>query len=120
MHYSFLADLVLLAHALFVLFVLLGGLLVRRWPRLAILHIPAVIWGVAVELGGWVCPLTHLENRYRRLAGESGYGGSCIRRYLEPILYPLGLTERLQYLLGLLLLAINLAVYIHAWRRCRR
>lgn len=120
MYHAVAADLVLLAHALFVLFVLLGGVLVLRHPPLAFWHLPAVVWGVLIELGGCVCPLTHLEIRFRRLAGESGYGGSCIGHYLEPILYPLGLTERLQYLLALLLLAVNLALYLRLWRSRHR
>jgi hypothetical protein len=114
------ADLLLLAHALFVLFVLLGGILALRHPPLAVWHLPAVVWGVLMELSGWVCPLTQLENRFRRLGGEAGYGGSCIEHYLQPILYPIGLTERLQYLLALLLVTVNLAVYLRLWWRRHR
>jgi len=120
MPYAFLADLVLLVHALFVLFVLFGWLAVLHRPRLAVFHLPAVVWGVAIEVGGWVCPLTHLENRFRRLAGESGYEGSCIGHYLEPILYPDGLTKEFQLLLGVLLLSFNLVIYLHIWRKRRR
>jgi hypothetical protein len=120
MLHALLADLVLLAHALFVLFVLLGGFLVLRRPWFAICHLPAVIWGVVIELGGCVCPLTYLENHFRRLGGESGYGTTCIEHYLEPILYPMGLTAHVQLLLGMLLLSVNLAVYVTVWRRRRR
>ena len=120
MPYSLLADLAMLVHGLFVLFVVCGGLAVVRWPQLVWLHLPASAWGVVIELGGWVCPLTYLENHWRRLAGESGYAGSYIRHYLEPVLYPLGLTRTGQVLLGVLALLINLAVYAVLLRRLRR
>jgi hypothetical protein len=120
MSYSLLADLVMLVHGLYVLFVVCGGLAVLRWTWLARLHLPAAVWGVLIELGGWVCPLTYLENFWRQLAGESGYTGSYIRHYLEPVLYPLGLTRTTQVFLGLLALLLNLAVYTVLLQRLRR
>src|SRR5689334_12324882 len=119
MPYALLADLVVLLHASFVLFVLCGGLLVLRWPWLARLHLPAALWGVAIELGGWVCPLTFLENRLRRLGGESGYAGTFIQQYLEPLLYPLGLGRNTQFLFALIAFSLNLAIYVSLWRRNR-
>jgi len=74
-NYRLLADSVLLAHAAFVAFVVLGGLLALRWPRLAWLHLPAATWGAGIEFAGGICPLTPLENHWRRLAGEQGYAG---------------------------------------------
>lgn len=120
MLYALLADLVVLLHASFVLFVLFGGLLALRWPRMVWLHLPAALWGVAIELGGWVCPLTYLENYLRSLGGESGYAGSFIERYLEPLLYPLGLGRSTQLIFALIVFSINLAVYAHVWRQRRR
>lgn len=120
MSYTLLADLALLTHAMFVLFVVCGGLAVFHWPRLAWLHLPAAIWGTVVELMGWVCPLTHLENHWRRLGGETGYGGSCIQHYLEPLLYPLGLTARNQLLIGLGVLVLNAVIYLRLWRKVTR
>jgi uncharacterized protein DUF2784 len=117
MPYALLADLLVLVHVLFVLFVILGGVAVLRWPRLAWLHLPAAAWGVAIELGGWLCPLTYLENRYRRLGGAAGYGGGFIEHCLEPLLYPLGLTEHTQLALGLTALVVNLCLYLRLWRR---
>ena len=115
----FLADAVLLLHLGFVLFVAFGGLLAIRWPRLAWIHIPAVLWGVAVELCGWYCPLTPLENTLREQAGRTGYEGDFIARYLLPLLYPDGLTRTAQVTLGLAALLLNLAIYTIAWRRQR-
>lgn len=120
MIYELLADLTVLVHALFVIFVVGGGVLVIRWPKLVWLHLPAACWGVAIELGGWVCPLTHLENYWRQQAGLTGYGGTFIQQYLEPLLYPLGLSPQRQVLLGVLALLINMIVYGCLWRKKRR
>ncbi len=119
MLYETLADLVVIVHGLFVLFVVFGGLAALRWQRLAWLHVPAAVWGTAIELEGWVCPLTYVENYLRHLAGESGYATSFIEQYLEPLLYPLGLTPRSQVFLGLGALLINMTIYAVYWRRRR-
>lgn len=119
MLYGALADLSVFIHALFVLFAVFGGLAVLRWKRLAWAHLPAAVWGVAIELGGWVCPLTYLENHFRRLAGETGYQGGFIERYLEPLLYPLGLTQRSQIFFGVAAFLINLVLYSIVWRRAK-
>jgi len=108
-----LADLVVLLHLAFILFVVFGGLLVLRRRRLMWLHLPVVVWGAAIEFVGWVCPLTPLENRLRAAAGEAGYSGGCIEHYLIPLIYPEGLTRELQWLLGALVLLVNALVY---WR----
>lgn len=107
------ADAVVLVHLLFILFVLGGGLLVLRWPRLALLHLPAATWGVAVELLHLYCPLTPLENHLRQAAGQAGYEGGFIEHYLIPLIYPAGLTPQIQLWLGGVVLLINGSVY--AW-----
>jgi hypothetical protein len=114
---SWLADLVVVVHAGFVLFVVAGGLLVLRWRRLAWLHLPAAGWGSYIEFANKICPLTPLEQRLRRAAGEAGYSGGFIEHYLEPILYPLGLDRRMQIALGTLALGVNLCIYVWLWRR---
>jgi hypothetical protein len=116
---SLLADLVLLLHAAFIVFVLLGGLLVLRWPRLVWLHLPCMAWGVLIELAGWICPLTPLENRLREAAGQGGYGDSFLGHYLIPLIYPPGLTPAIQYLLAAILVMVNGAVYTLVWRHRR-
>ena len=116
---SLLADLVVAVHFLFVLFVVFGGLLVLRWPRLAYLHIPAAIWGAAIEFGGWICPLTPLEQWLRRQAGDAAYSGGFIEHYILPLLYPSALTRSLQITLGLSVLAVNLIIYAYAFRKRR-
>ena len=90
--YRFLADATALLHLLFVVFVMAGGLLVLRWPRVAWAHVPAAVWGVLVEAMGWVCPLTPLEDRFRLLAGGTASHGDFVARYILPVLYPDRLT----------------------------
>jgi len=109
--FSVAADLVASLHFAFVVFVLLGGLLVVRWPQWAWLHLPAVAWGVSIELMGWLCPLTPLENRLRNEAGLAGYEGGFVEHYLLPVLYPESLTRSVQIVLGLLVLLINVGLY---------
>jgi len=102
------------------LFVIFGGFLLRRWPGLIYAHIPADIWGVLIEFGGWVCPLTPLENSLRMRGGEAGYRGDFVDHYLIPILYPHGLTRNIQGLLGTLVLVINIVAYALYFRSKRR
>jgi hypothetical protein len=115
--YGWLADLVVLLHLAFVAFVLAGGLLVWRWPRLAWIHLPCAAWGAFVELAGWICPLTPLENRLRQAAGEAGFEGGFIEHYVIPLLYPGNLTRATQVALGLLVIGANVLVYASVWRR---
>lgn len=111
MWYRRAADLVLLVHLAFVLFVVLGGLLVLRRPRLAWVHVPVAVWGALIEFAGWVCPLTPLENWLRHRGGEAGYAGGFVDHYVVATLYPAGLTRGFQYVLGAFVLALNAAVY---------
>jgi Protein of Unknown function (DUF2784) len=117
--YGVLADAVLLVHFAFLLFVLFGGLLVLRRPRLAWLHLPLMLWGVLVEYAGIICPLTPLENRFRLRAGQTGYRGGFIEHYITGLMYPERLTRPAQLLLGTLLLGLNLAIYRELIRRRR-
>ena len=114
-----LADFVVIVHLSFVLFVVLGGLLVLRWPRAAWAHLPAAAWGALIEFGGWICPLTPLENLLRTRAGEVAYSGGFVEQYILPALYPLGLTRTTQAMIGLFVLLVNGVVYTVAIRRKR-
>jgi Protein of Unknown function (DUF2784) len=111
MAYRVLADLVVGVHVLFVVFVLAGGLLALRWPWVAAAHLPAAVWGALIEFRGWICPLTPLEKSLRASAGQAGYQGGFIDHYLLPVLYPAGLTQRVQVVLGSLVIAVNVVVY---------
>lgn len=118
--YNLLADLTVLAHFLFIVFVICGGLLVIRWPKTAFIHLPAAAWGAIVEFFGWICPLTPLENHFRNLAGYNQYSGDFILRYLIPVIYPENLTTTIQTFLGILVIIINVFVYIIAIRKHRQ
>jgi hypothetical protein len=113
------ADAVLVIHLAFVVFVLVGGVLVLRRGIWALVHLPAVAWGTYTELCGTICPLTPLENSLRRSAGAAGYDGGFVEHYLIPLIYPAGLTPRVQVVLGLVVLAVNVPVYALAWRKGR-
>jgi hypothetical protein len=113
------ADLVLVLHLAFVAFVVLGGLLVLRWPRFAWLHVPAVLWGAVVELTGWVCPLTPLEDVLRGSGGSATNGDDFLERLLVPLLYPDWLTREVQLVLGIGVLVLNAAVYVAVVARRR-
>lgn len=120
MSYRLGADAVLILHLSFIVFVLLGGLLVA-WKRyLLLLHLPAVAWGIFVELTGRLCPLTHWENHLRKLAGGAGYESSFVEQYLLPLIYPSWLSVPVQYLLAAVVVMVNLAIYgwvLWRWRR---
>src|SRR5256885_5675200 len=117
--YRVLADLVLILHLGFVVFVVFGGLLVLRWPAAMTLHIPAAVWGVLIEFTGWVCPLTPLENWLRVRGGEMGFRGGFIEHYIQPLLYPSGLTRATQIVLGSLVVLLNLTAYSIVLSRSR-
>jgi len=116
------ADIVVFLHLAFIVFVAVGGLFVLRWPKLAWAHVPCFIWGVLIELTGWICPLTPLENRLRIAAGDHAYGGDFIDRYILPIIYPAGLTRSLQLVLAAMVVVANLVIYglsVHRLKRRR-
>jgi hypothetical protein len=116
MWYSWLANLTLCLHAGFVLFVIIGGLLVLRWRWIAWLHLPAAVWGAVVEFTGWICPLTPLENWLREQGGEASYRSDFIAEHLLPLLYPVELTRDLQLLLGTGVVVLTAAVYWGLWQ----
>ena len=114
-----LAALVVLIHLSFILFVVFGGLLVWRWPRLAWVHLPAVAWGAWIEFAGRVCPLTPLENDLRERAGAAGYAGDFLDHYVVSLVYPPGLTREMQIAFGVAAIAVNVVAYGLAMRRRR-
>jgi hypothetical protein len=118
--YQLLADVLVVGHLLFIVFVAIGGILVLRHPRLAWVHLPAAAWGAAVEFCGWFCPLTPLENYLRLSGGGKVYDGDFIEHYLLPIIYPQNLTATGQQILGILVIAINLIFYTIAIRKHKR
>ncbi len=114
-----IADLVVLIHFAFIVFVVFGGLLARRWRWIPWLHLPAVVWSILLETCGWICPLTPLENWLRLAANASEYSRGFVEQYVLPLVYPAGLTPEAQFALGLLLFLANAAIYLHLWQARR-
>ncbi len=119
MAFRFMADVVLVLHFAFVIFVAVGGLLVLRWRPVMLLHLPAVAWGVLVECANWMCPLNSLEDWFRRLGGEVGtaYAKGFIDYYVSLIIKPEHLTRSFQITVGLSALAVNLLIYAYIYFR---
>jgi Protein of Unknown function (DUF2784) len=117
MGYRLLADAVVALHLAFIVFVLAGGLAVLMRPRIAWLHLPAVVWAAYAEFTATICPLTPLENALRVRAGQAGYEGGFVEHYLMPLIYPPALTPGTQVVLGAIVVAVNVVVYALAWRR---
>jgi len=120
MIYRWLAEGVVVVHAAFVVFVVLGGFLALRWRRLVWVHLPAAIWGVLIEFAGWMCPLTPLEIALREKAGQAGYAGGFIDHYLLRVLYPAGLSPNVRWVLGGFALGVNVIAYTLLIRAARR
>ena len=114
--YLFLADLVVVIHFIFIIFVLFGALLEMKWLWVIWVHIPAIVWGISIEVFGWVCPLTPLEQWLRAQAGSVTYDLSFIEKYLVPIIYPSILTRELQYVLAFIVILINIVIYGYLWK----
>lgn len=117
-----LADLTMILHLLFVLYVLFGALLSFIWPRSTWVHLVAVVWGVVVNMTGWFCPLTPIENYFRQRAGAEGIGNGFLEHYLGPIIYPQGIPENAGLIVGLFALSWNVVIYFFVWltRRSRK
>ena len=120
MRYRVMADVLLVVHLAFIVFVIGGGLLVLWKKWIALLHVPALGWGAFSEFTGAICPLTPWEQALLVRSGEAGYRGDFIEHYLVPTIYPAALTPSLQIVFGFAVLAINAAVYAFVWRRERR
>lgn len=120
MSYQFLADLTLILHLCFILFVLFGGLFCLFRTYMICLHLPAISWGIWVEWTGRTCPLTPFENHFRQLASGQGYSGGFIEQYLVPVIYPNYLEISLQWFLGVVVIFVNLVVYIFVLNRIRK
>ena len=109
--YEFFANLTLIVHLIFILFVVFGGLIFFIFPKIIYIHLPALLWGIYIELTNSVCPLTYLENWFLNKAELATYSNGFINNYLYPIIYPEGLTNYTQIYLGITLIVINILIY---------
>ena len=117
MFYRLLAEMVVVLHLAFIVFVVGGSLLALKWPWVAMIHIPCVLWGAMIEFFRWYCPLTPLENKLRQATGGESYTGGFIEHYIVPLIYPGAITRNMQIALGVAVLAINLFSYLLIWWR---
>ena len=120
MFYSVAADLLVIVHLFFIIFVIAGGFTILKWRWMAILHIPSAAWGAFVEINGLICPLTPWENKLRQLAGERGYPDSFIEHYIVPLIYSPGVNQTMLTIIGIMVIVINLCVYSFVTYRLTR
>ncbi|MDV6250478.1 DUF2784 domain-containing protein [Vibrio sp. EA2] len=122
MIYRMLADLVVILHLFFIIFALLGGLLVRWRVYMLFVHIPAAVWVAMISFKGWICPLTPLENQLRYEAGSEGYQGGFVEHYIIPVIYPAELSLDVQILLGVVAVGINIIIYglVYHWYKSKQ
>lgn len=120
MLYQLAADIIVLLHFFFIVFVVFGGVLVFKWRWIICLHIPAAIWGALIVMVGWICPLTPIENMLRHESGSQIYTGSFIEHYLVPVIYPSGLNREVFILMGVVVILINLIIYAKFFLKCKR
>ena len=118
--YEFFANLTLVAHLIFILFVVFGGLIFFIFPKIIYMHLPALLWGIYIEFTNSVCPLTYLENWFLYKGELSTYSNDFINNYLFPIIYPESLTAEIQIYLGMLLIIINILIYGLIYKNFKR
>ena len=118
--YEFFANLTLISHLIFILFVVFGGLIFFIFPKIIYMHLPALLWGIYIELTNSVCPLTYLENWFLYKGELSTYSNDFINNYLFPIIYPEGLTPEIQIYLGISLIVINILIYGLIYKNFKR
>ena len=118
--YEFFANLTLIAHIIFILFVVFGGLIFFIFPKIIYMHLPALLWGIYIELTNSVCPLTYLENWFLYKSELSTYSNDFINNYLFPIIYPEDLNAEIQIYLGISLIVINILIYGLIYKNLKR
>lgn len=107
------AALILMVHLVWLALVIFGAIWTRGRPVWSVLHILALSWGIAVELGPWPCPLTMAEQYFAGAAGPASYQSGFLLHYLDAIVYP-NLPGWIVTTAGVAVCGFNLAVY--AWR----
>ena len=118
--YEIAANLILIVHFIFILFVVFGALLCFASTKIIFIHIPAFIWGSYIELTNSICPLTDLENWFLQKANLTTYSEGFIQNYLVPIVYPVNLTKYIQIYLGIALIVINIVIYAFIFNKPKK
>ena len=118
--YELAANLTLIVHFAFILFVVFGALLFFVATKIIFIHFPALIWGSYIELTNSICPLTYLENWFLHKANLTTYSEGFIQNYLVSIVYPVSLTKDLQIYLGIALIVINIVFYAFIFSKLKK
>ena len=118
--YEYLANITLLIHLIFILFVIFGGFFFFLFSKIIYFHIPALIWGIYIEFTNSICPLTYLENWFLFKSDLTTYSNDFINKYLFPIIYPESLTNEIQIFFGILLIVINVLIYGFIYKNFKR
>ena len=118
--YELAAEIILIIHFLFIIFVIFGALLFFVAKKIVFIHIPAIIWGSYIELTHSICPLTYLENWFLHKSNLTIYSEGFIQNYLVPIVYPMSLTKDLQIFLGIGLIVINIVIYAFIFAKLKK
>ena len=112
MFYSISADIIVVLHLLWILFLIFGAFPGRRYKWIKVVHIGGVIYALIIQVFGWFCPLTHLEAWLRRMHDPSqSYSGSFIIYYIEKIVY-IGISPDIILLLTALIALMSVRVYM--------
>lgn len=118
--YQALTTVVLTLHFAYLAYVVVGGFLAWRWPRMIWPHLVAAGWGLVIVANpwGWECPLTYAENWSRQRAGRAGLESGFVDQYIEGVLYPERFTWLLQLLAAVLVVGSWVGCYLR-WRSRR-
>jgi len=120
MFYDLLADLTVVLHFLWILFLVFGFVFALRRSSIAWVHLGGILFSLVINLLGLYCPLTYLENYLRSLdTGHSSYSGSFIVHYMELIIYP-DLPIKLIRVGEILFVCFNIAAYVFVGGRIAR
>ncbi|MBS91939.1 MAG: hypothetical protein CMM95_02660 [Rickettsiales bacterium] len=118
--YLLAAQITLIIHFIFILFVCFGAFLVIFRTKIFFFHFPSFAWAVYLELTSSICPLTYLEKKFLQMAGLQGYPEGFIEKYIFNTIYPLGLTDQIQIRIALLLILTNCLFYFFVLKNLKK
>ena len=111
MIYKLLSDFVILLHFLWIIFILFGFLIALKYFKVSFIHIAGLAFTLVLNLGGWYCPLTYLENYLHGLYDpQLPYAGFFITKNLQKLIY-LDLDEVYLRICGIAWVGLNMAGY---------
>lgn len=107
-----LAELVMVIHYGVLVFLVVGGFLAWRWPRVLWFHVAMAAWGLSIVTFPLACPLTWLENVLRSAAGQSPLAGGFIDTYIDGVLYPESAAGTVQLVVALCVVVSWVGYYV--------